>query len=99
MFSLICTWVGLVTIIIGNIILLLFIYFWCTGEKISQKALDQAYAEGRRDERSALVDYSWWFSEDPNTMLLLQDLRSCSIDTARERWRKRRNKGVSNADM
>lgn len=42
--------------------------------------------------KSRLMGDSWWFSEDPATMTLIQDLcNGTAVDTARERWRGLRN--------
>jgi hypothetical protein len=51
----------------------------------------RSFYEGHERLKSQLMHDSWWFSESPETMTLLQDLsRGLSVDTARDKWRRAR---------
>lgn len=62
----------------------------------------RSFYEGRCAVWNEVANDAWWFSEDPATMRLLQDLSGVGRQTpmgvseARERWRKaRESSGVA----
>ena len=53
----------------------------------------RSYLEGRHDAGQRLQNDAWWFSESPETMILLQELgRGVNVSDAREKWRAARAK-------
>ena len=69
-----------------------------TGTRYNEGLVTRAELAERKNQGSHLQTASWWFSEDPTTMALLNDLASClvqgtdiscEVSEVREKWRAR----------
>lgn len=60
-------------------------------ETISQNRQNFIREQTIKNFRQKLSDDAYWFSEDPDTYLLLSDFSSgMNVDSIRQRWRTRR---------
>jgi hypothetical protein len=56
-----------------------------------------SFTAGERSARYCLERESWWFSEDPITMNLIQDLaKGGALTDIRQRWRRAREQESEN---